>query len=517
MMQRLLLILLASLILFGMYSCDTGLQGNMNENIPPSTYLTINEINLENDDSAQGRRLVSQVHISWWGDDPDGYVTGFEFAITDREWRYTPETEDEVEWVFTEKTDSVFVLPIPFGERVADVRFTVRAIDNEGARDPEGASVVFPIENSPPEIRLHRTTTPQHDMEVPPDTTFHIASFGWTATDPDGEANLSHYEFVVNDTLGNWIEVTPDVSFMSMVIDEPNGDQSTASVYLGRSFTPSDHVLENVRMNSRNTFYIRAVDNAGAESQLDTLSWHIKEQTSRILFINDFPGAMGEEALAFHRQLLADIGFTQVDYLHVLDGVATGGQKVPISNSFHRPVQPTLNRVLAAWDHIYWISGNMDRNITYALRSTIDFFNNGGTMFVNIPTKRMSDEDAIFDFLPYTGMEPVPPGGFTSFRFTNDAPFFPHATVPVDTLRLTRGSESVYPMLPAGDTRRYFDGDFRTRPFFDPNLDFSRLIVAGNPEQTLIHFGYDLNRFEYNDALKSALEFLLIDELNFEQ
>ncbi len=509
---RLLPVLIVTLMLAGMVSCDAGLTGNLKENQPPRTFLTVNEINLDEDNSAE-RRLVSQVHISWWGDDPDGYVVAFEYAITDRDWIYTPETEGEVDWTYTERTDSVFVLPIPPGEKVADVRFTVRAIDNDGLRDPEGASVVFPIENSPPEVTIHRVNTPQQEMEAPPDTTYHVASIGWTATDPDGDDNLSHFEVVINDTLAEWTRIPVDVSFISFRITEPAGDQTSAAVYLGRSFSRSDIVLDNFRMDSDNTFYIRAVDNAEARSPIENFSWYIKQQTSRVLLINDYAGVARQEAMTRHRQILRDIGITQFDYLETLDGVASGGQKVPLSSAFHRPVDPTLNQVLAEWDHIYWVSDDLDRNITYALRSTIDFFENGGTMFVNIPTKRLDEDDAIFNFLPFERLERVPPG-LTSFQIPNNTRLLPIEPAQLDTLRITRDSQSAYPLFPAGDTRMFYNAEFRTRPFFDPNLDFSKLLVSGSADNSIIFFGYQLERIEGGEALNRTIRFLL-DELNF--
>lgn len=513
MINRLLTLGIVALIMAGLLSCDSGLTGNLKENQPPRTFLTVNEINLDQENSAE-RRLVSQVHISWWGDDSDGYVAAFEYVITGREWSYSPETEGEVEWVRTERTDSVFVLPIPPGEKVADVRFTVRAIDNEGLRDPKGASVVFPIENSPPEVAIHSVSTPQQEMEAPPDTTYHVASIGWTATDPDGDDNLSHFEVVMNDTLAEWTRIPVDVSFLSFRITEPAGDQTSAAVYLGRSFTRSDIVLENIQMDSENTFYIRAVDNAEATSPIDSFSWFIKNQTSNVLFINDYAGVAGSDAMARHRQLLRDVGIAQFDYMETLDGVASGGQKVPLSAAFHRPVDPTLNQVLAEWDHIYWVSDDIDRNITYALRSTIGFFEKGGTMFVNIPTKRLDADDPIFNFLPFERMEAVPPGGFIGFNIPRNAKLLPvHADLS-DTLTIIRDSRSSYPVFPAGDTRRFLDAGFRLLPFHDPTVDFSNLLAAGSPDNSIIFLGYQLERIEAGEGLNRTMQYFF-RELNF--
>lgn len=511
MMIRFPYLFIPALLLALVLSCDTGLQGNLNENIPPGTFLTVDEINLnQDDDQEQERRLVSQVHISWWGDDPDGYVVGYEFAITERDWQYSPETEHQAEWIYTENTDSVFVLPIPPGEKFADIRFTVRAVDNLGARDPKGASVVFPIENSPPNIELHKFLTAQRDKEVPPDTTFHIVSFGWTATDPDGDANLSHIEVVMNDTLAQWVRVPVNVNFLSFRIDDHDGNRGSASVFLGRSFASSGITLENIRLNETNTFYIRAVDNAEAVSSIDSFSWHIKQQTSNVLFINDFPGSLGAEALIFHQELLKALGISQYDYLQITDGVAAGGQKVPLSAAFHRPVDPTLNRILAEWDHIYWISGDLDRNISYALRSTIDFFQNGGTMFINIPTKRLPDEDPIFQFLPVNKMKPVPVGQ-TSYQVPANAELVPAQSQTLDTLVIRRGSQSVFPLEPVGNARLLYDVTFLTRPFF---TQVPGTIAVGTPDASIIYFGYPMDWIRMDDSLIRSAGNLLL-ELNF--
>src|SRR5690606_29285076 len=102
MLKRFYPFLFLSLI---MMSCDSGLDGNRNENKPPNTSLTLNEINLP-----EGQRLNSQIRISWWGDDPDGYVTGYEIFIGDGY------QDAGAVWTFTESTDSTFILPIEQGD-----------------------------------------------------------------------------------------------------------------------------------------------------------------------------------------------------------------------------------------------------------------------------------------------------------------------------------------------------------------------------------------------------------------
>src|SRR5690606_17179032 len=108
-------------------------------------------------------------------------------------------------WVRTTRTDTLILLPIPRGERAANVVFEVRAIDNEGLVDPNPARTVFPIQNAPPSIRFNT-------FDLPPDTTFTVFSFAWTAQDPEGEANLDRIEVSFNDST-NFVALPADADY----------------------------------------------------------------------------------------------------------------------------------------------------------------------------------------------------------------------------------------------------------------------------------------------------------------
>ncbi|MDI6401851.1 hypothetical protein QLX67_07585, partial [Balneolaceae bacterium ANBcel3] len=79
---------------------------------------------------------------------------------------------------------------------------------------------------------------------------------------------------------------------------------------------------------------------------------------------------------------------------------------------------------------------------------------------------------------------------------------------------VTRFSSSIYPMEPLGDFTSYYNADFHLIPFHDPEVEFSRLLVAGTPEKNLIHFGYNIHWIEAGEALNNSMRTLL-KELNF--
>ncbi|MEO1479232.1 MAG: hypothetical protein AAFV01_11720, partial [Bacteroidota bacterium] len=272
--------------LLALAACDTGFEGDFLGNQPPETDLAVRSDDLRGplafeetftgtpgdsifigsdtlivgDDGTvlfrDTLRLTSTVPIAWTGTDPDGFVDGYElrfFALSEP-------LGDEEGWRFTERTDSLVLLPIPFGEAQADVALEVRAIDNEGVRDPSPARTVFPIRNSDPTLRLSTS-------DVPPDTTFPLLSFGWTAGDPDGESNLAAIEVSLNDST-TFVQLPADATFITLVAQAPEAGVTSAEIYLGRGFQRTALTLPGLEVGGDNVFFIRSVDDAGATSPL---------------------------------------------------------------------------------------------------------------------------------------------------------------------------------------------------------------------------------------------------------
>lgn len=506
------MLLLAAMFL---YSCDTGLVGDLNENRLPTTSLTVDAINLPD-----GQRLNSQITISWWGDDPDGYIVGYEFFIGDNA------NAPTAQWQFTTRTDSTFVLPIQEGLVDADVRFTVRAIDNEGAKDNDPPSLVFPIRNSAPTIAFTST-------ELPPDTTYRVFTFGFSASDADGFQNLNRIEVALNDTnaASSWISFDPSVSLLTFITDDAQPTPVTR-IFSGRAAVNTGFTFENIQSDAINTFFIRAVDNAGSVSAVRVHEWFVKKQQSRILFLNDYFGPTSASVEELHRSLLAQNGITVVDYLNISDGLATGGRRVPLSRALpnRNLAAPTINRMLAQWDYIYWISDDLDRNIGYAIELTIDFFANGGRMFVNIPSKNIAADTPVAEFLPIERVETLP-AGQQSFIIRNNA--LVRASDPskeLPYLRFRRNLLGAFPLVPFSETVRIFEAPFETRNargIISP-FDGFPLISALSPSGNLLYFGIDITEFDQQTRLVGGIEqpaseladlirITVLDILNFAQ
>ncbi len=473
------------------------------ENQAPKTFLTVEKINREGE-----FRLSSQINISWWGNDSDGYIIGYEYAINDT---------SEGAWKFTTKTDSTFILPITPGNSQDDVLFKIRAVDNDNAKDPVGARLIYPIVNSDPTVSLNLN-------ETPPDTLFSVASFGWTISDPDGLGNIQSTEVAVNDTINGWVPIPipsgDDRVFINLEVDNSTTGIKTAEVFLGRSYSTSvDIAVSGLEVGALNTFYVRTTDAAGAVSEMDSVSWFIKQRTSNTLFLNDYSGNNSLPSQSFHLNLLQQNGINP-DVWIINDGDVTQG-KVSISEAFPKTLDPTLTRTLDDWDNIYWISNDIDRNITYVLEIGNRFFSNDGKMFVNIPMKSISQGDEIFNFLPVDSIG-VLKSGQADFQLNGQTDVLPQFKVnSTDTsavvLKTSRRMTSLYPLKPASGATLLYETDFKVRTVLGTTLDYTKDQAVGieNAEKNVIYFSLELPNVDGNGNLADMIDELLIGRLNF--
>ncbi|WP_340105249.1 hypothetical protein [Rhodohalobacter sp. 8-1] len=500
---RVLILTAAAALLLN--SCDTSLDGNLNENQPPNTSLTVDNIEVDEEN-----RLSSRVNISWWGDDPDGYVDGYEYAISD---------VSEDNWRFTTRTDSVFILPISPGEDIENVLFAVRAIDNEGKRDPDPASIEFPLRNSKPVTELNT-------LELPPDTTFSIASFGWSISDPDGLPTVQRTEIAINDSINGWVEIPIEAEdqqdlFISVDINQDGESEGTADVYLGRNYRETNIQISGFQFDQLNTVYVRTVDAALAESEIQSYEWYLKRQTSNVLILNDDASSSSNENLEFTLSKLSGINIA-ADVIDISGGEGFGSNGiVPLSTSFPRIVNPTLNRALAQWDHIYWVSSSLQRNINYAPEILGLFFDNGGTVFFNALSRVQSSTNPLLNFLPiqrYVSIDAT--RGETGYQIRDSYEVRPLAGGPLMTYQggLNNG---IWPFIPFNGEDALYEAELLKRGFFPGGLeryDGPSTIAAINPEGNLIFFGIPIIDFKddgQEDNVEAMLQELLINRLGF--
>lgn len=349
----------------------------LKDNQPPDTHLFLivdQEVVTEQDTLPDGSIIVntyttgldttpSKQIIHWWGDDPDGVVEGYYY-----QWNY------EASETFTTEEYDTFYVPI----RSAYDEFTlqVRAVDDQGLRDPTPAVLTFPVFNSPPEIGFRLGSNPRA-VGTPNVThhTFPTRSFYWDAQDPDGRETITAIWYAVDDTT-EWTELPGDA------------DQITL-----RDLTPGNH-----------KFFVKAMDVSGAMSNVavfpDTSDpavpnyWEVKEPKGDILLVNDF--AQDQNTLTV-QSFYTDI----LDDLVGEDGYSVwqiGSDLIPVinpQNAFpYSPIDVEAN--FSYFSKVLWFSHLGRPNITKAGLSITRFMNNGGKIFITNGNEEAPDTTWFF-------------------------------------------------------------------------------------------------------------------------
>jgi hypothetical protein len=169
--------LLGSLLAFG---CERDDSVSFDRNRPPETFITQGPENSTVEDDPTD--LFYRAHLFWRGEDLDGTVIGFRFAIDD--------TNDPGSWTFTSQTDSVFRFPVAeVGSQ--EHLFLIRAVDDLGKQDPTPDTLRFEsFTTGPPNVHFTQIIVNDQEFKYTGRDTVEVFStitVCWTGSDPDGE------------------------------------------------------------------------------------------------------------------------------------------------------------------------------------------------------------------------------------------------------------------------------------------------------------------------------------------
>ncbi len=296
--SKLYKILLLSLGFVLIQSCSE-LPTGVKINQPPETYLSLFPDSIISPQK-------TKIKISWWGDDPDGIVAGYYFSF------------DSLNWTFTTHNDSTFQLAINGLD--STFRFWVAAVDNKGLRDPTPASNRYPVVNSPPSVSFNTGT----DI---PDTTFTVASFAWTGTDPDGDNTVRYYYWSLNDTV-NWHRIPASTTTITLRQDS------------------------GIVPNSKNILYLKAQDIAGSYSPIVRMpdtnkTWYVRAPVGNYLLLADYfktaPTDL-QAALTFYSTAFGNTPYS------ILDIKVNNGGNIP------KIVNPMFIETLKLFRCVIWVA-----------------------------------------------------------------------------------------------------------------------------------------------------------------
>lgn len=390
-----------ALLVLVLAGCDKG-QKLVNQ--APDTRISISQINLTGED-----RLRSLVSLNWLGFDKDGYVTGYELSF------------DGSTWEQTVATDSTFEFSLAAGQDTTDITFYVRAIDNDDERDPTPAFLEIPIKNTPP-------TAAFDSVNVIPDTNFIVSTSFLLIDDLDGIDNIDSVFLRCNN--GAWYALPRTVNTVTLLPSDPTGNGTgTAEVYIGTSSNPESVPISGLNLNGDNTFYLRARDIAGSESDIDTSkTFFIRNQSSDLLVIDANASTSNPSAESVLLPALSGAytqGFDLIDMRR--------------SNGINKPIlwSPTFSLMIGLYDKIFWYSDESLEGFAVleeAAGAVQGYLNNNGKLFVTTGFPSVYENNSVVQ--EFTPVDSISTSNGLARIPTNNAIFAaPNFQGDYDTLR----------------------------------------------------------------------------------
>lgn len=481
----------ALVVIFSLHFVTSCVRGNKLANQAPDTKISIDSINLTG-----AERLNSNISLSWYGSDADGYVVGYEISLNNTDWTYTT------------AQDSTFIFEIPAGSDTADIDFYVRSVDNDGNKDQTPAYLKVPVKNTPPVANFEEESQPW-------DTALCVATFLWEASDNDGNETVEKIEMRFND--GDWYEIPVGQKLVSFMLDTTasSGMSSEASVFYGTTMTARSLKINGVIPDHNNTLYLRAFDISGSQSQVDTsVTFYFKNKKNNLLWINGHPASVAP----IYSNILNNINVSY-DYLDF--GTYNTGEQLP------KYWNPTFELMLGLYEVLFV---NADGTQTYKNPITsksavlLDFMAPAIQTFVSngkkslITTRFRKPDDGTDPLSNFRGAYPIdslvigvqgsqarinpPDSGLVPINLSTD---FPKIT-PTNVLT------EVIPIIKSDDAIDFYKGQITPRLGWQG----TKLMASArrpNNQLTQVFFATELHKYDKDlTALENLFEEILKNE-----
>lgn len=446
-------------------------KGGLNSNQAPNTKLSVTEINLTGDN-----RLNSEVKLSWFGTDIDGFVEGFEISL------------DQQNWDYTIARDSTFIFSLEPGQDTTNIDFYVRAIDNQGKVDLTPAYLEVPLKNTPPVATID-------DDRAPKDTAFCASTFYWTASDPDGNETIQQVFVKFNE--GSWTEINKGQNLISFLVDTnvTNGS-ATAEVYYSKKQTKEDFTIDGLNVNGDNYFYVKSIDIAGVESDVDTSNaFYLKNKTPGVntLWINGHVSSTAQE----YRTLLNN---NSISY-DFLDYGSNMGENQPIY------WDPTFRLILNLYTKAFinapsslfpnTVTGENASLLNYIGASIQSFHDNGGKSLTTCtldPTEDLTNMAG-----PFPIEDIVRSNGFV--RISKDSSVYSVSSKAIyPDIQPTNTLPGIVPIVKAADSEEFYRAQLTPLNGWQGDNLVATVRKDANDRITQAFFAVELHNYDANAA-----------------
>ena len=287
---------------------------------------------------------TSKQQLHWWGEDRDGVIIGYKYKWS-----------SDTSWTYTTEEEGLFYVPIRTDLDVFS--FEVKAVDNDSLEDSTPAKLTLPIKNSAPEIHFRFNSNPKiNNIQGDTSFTFPTRTFVWDLYDQDGLESVAFIYYALDDTCDTCWNTIDEVSSPSLTLTE---------------IEPGLHV-----------FYLKAVDVAGAESNLiffpDTANneepdyWKVKSVIGELLLVDDFPLDTPNNALIWYKSVLDSL-IGENNY-----SVWELGKDLPYSS-----IDVKAN--LGYFNNVFWNGAYTGISLYNKASSSIsNYVLNGGNFFISV-------------------------------------------------------------------------------------------------------------------------------------
>ena len=205
--------------------------------------------------------------------------------------------------------------------------------------------------NTPPQISWDPLST--H-----PDTSFTAMTFGWDASDIDGINNIQNINIALNDT-NNFVTLNAAVNMVTIRTSDFSNPNPLMDVYINGdpANQPVDSVGIRIKLpgliyNSKNVFYVRAVDIYNAKSPWISSAtqpqsnpgWFVKKPKGNIALVNNY--AVFDYPVTFYPDMMDSLNLNgKYDVIDLVN------QKLPYINF-------TFLETVKLFNNILWYTDN---------------------------------------------------------------------------------------------------------------------------------------------------------------
>jgi photosystem II stability/assembly factor-like uncharacterized protein len=297
-----------------------------------------------------------------------------------------------------------------------------------GAVDLRGSGLPLPLLNQPPTLVFAQSGNDPTVVMTEPETTYTSAAFSWVGSDPDGDQTISRYEIALNDStdLTRWFYVPGNIKLISLVVPRQRSDSASsevaADVYSGTYATTRVLLgsISHLKLNSLNTFYIRARDIAGDASGVlsmpsSTGKWYVKKPKGRLLIVTDYILSDSTAALSYYQNLFAQVSggeFVNSDVLNISRGLTAQSKRESKFGVLVPPyIDPAFISTLHLYDLVLWYTDQFPSLALaqYPLFQYVrDGTNKGKVIFSTSFENSIDPRGALKDFAPIDSVSSVP-------------------------------------------------------------------------------------------------------------